>query len=181
MEHAGWACKCQAAVFLHLLSIYYIQEGFFELSWRTWIVLHARSCWNCLEADRCSATRCSAAALCLRWCMRFRRSGQVFEATTASGLRPLLAILAAARDLRVGIVENFSGRGVGCLHLDFLGALESGCVDVPFCAFEFGAAFLRHSPRNSALIGSCELHIEDMHGFLSGGLQQTTARFLPCG
>jgi hypothetical protein len=46
-----------------------------------------------------------------------------FEATTASGLRPLLAILATACNLRVGValvVENFSRHGVGCSHLDFL-------------------------------------------------------------
>jgi hypothetical protein len=44
--------------------------------------------------------------------------------------------------------------------------LESGCVDVPFCAFEFGAAFLHRYPRDSVLIGPCELHIEDGTDFL---------------
>ena len=83
------------------------------------MVFHACSAWNYLEANRCST-----AALCLRWCMQFWKSRQVFEATTARGLRPLLAILTAVRDLKVGValvIENFSKRGVGFLHLDFLG------------------------------------------------------------
>jgi hypothetical protein len=39
-------------------------------------------------------------------------------------------------------------------------------ITVPFCAFEFGAAFLHRYPRDSTLIGSCELHIEDGTDFL---------------
>jgi hypothetical protein len=53
-------------------------------------------------------------------------------------------LLSAACDLGVGfalVVENFSGRGVVNLHLDFSGALESGCVDVPFGTFEFHGSF----------------------------------------
>jgi hypothetical protein len=41
---------------------------------------------------------------------------RVFEATTTSGLRLLLAILAAVRDLRIGValvVENFFGAALG--------------------------------------------------------------------
>jgi hypothetical protein len=90
--------------------IYYIQKGFFELFVRdcAWKVLHARSAWICLEVDDYNA-----ATLCLQLCMWFWR---VFEATTMSGLRPLLAILAAVCDLRVGValdVENFSGTALG--------------------------------------------------------------------
>jgi hypothetical protein len=53
-------------------------------------------------------------------------------------------LLLAALDLRVGfalVVENFSGHGVVSLHLDFLGALENGCMEVPFCAFKFRGSF----------------------------------------
>jgi hypothetical protein len=54
-------------------------------------------------------------------------------------------LLSATRDLRVGfalVVENFSGHGVVSLHLDFLGALENDCMDVPFCVFEFRGSFV---------------------------------------
>jgi hypothetical protein len=40
------------------------------------------------------------------------------------------------------VVENFSGCGIGSLYLDFSGELESGCVDVPFCAFKFRGSFV---------------------------------------
>jgi hypothetical protein len=87
--------------------------------------------------------------------MRLWRSGQVFEATTASGLRPLLAILAAARGVAL-VVENFSGSGVGRSHLDFSGALESGCVDVPFRAFEFRASFADREVGSGCSRRGCE-------------------------
>jgi hypothetical protein len=64
------------------------------------------------------------------------------EPTIARGLRPLFAF--SQCDLRVGfalVVVNFSGRGIVSLHLDFSCALENGCMDIPFCAFEFCGLF----------------------------------------
>jgi hypothetical protein len=54
-------------------------------------------------------------------------------------------LLSAARDLGVGfalVVENFSGHAVVSPHLDFSGTLESGCVDILFCLFEFRGLFV---------------------------------------
>jgi hypothetical protein len=54
------------------------------------------------------------------------------------------SLLSAVCGLGVGftlVVENFSGQGVVSLHLDFSSALENGCGDVLFCAFEFCGSF----------------------------------------
>jgi hypothetical protein len=79
--------------------IYYIQKGFFELSVRdcAWTVLHARSAWICLEANRCSA-----AALCVQRCTRCSLSSSFSLQFCAAqiGLRAVLIAWAAALQVR---------------------------------------------------------------------------------
>jgi hypothetical protein len=68
-------------------------------------------------------------------------------------------LLSATGDLGVGfawVVENFSRRAFVSLHLDLLGVLESGCVDVPFCAFEFRESFADQEVGSGCSCCGCE-------------------------
>jgi hypothetical protein len=68
-----------------------------------WTVLHARSAWICLEADRCSA-----AALCVRRCTRCSLSSSFSSRFCATQIGSRAVLIAWTAALQVRHSHDFS-------------------------------------------------------------------------